>query len=86
MLKIFVVALCATICALVKSQDDKVIVKIDQGTVKGLKVVTDGLEYLSFRGIRYAQPPVGPLRFKVRLSLNFIRRKKYFHLGFRGDK
>jgi len=26
----------------------------------------DGIPYHSFKGVRYAEPPVGPLRFKVR--------------------
>ena len=37
-------------------------------TVKGIKAKgkDNDLEYLSFRGIRYAKAPVGDLRFKVR--------------------
>ena len=36
-------------------------------TVKGIKAKgkDNDLEYLSFRGIRYAKAPVGDLRFKV---------------------
>ena len=28
----------------------------------------DGLIYYSFKGLRYAEPPLGPLRFKVSCS------------------
>ena len=43
-----------------------VIVNITQGQLRGTPQVTHtGLPYYSFLGIPYAQPPVGPLRFKV---------------------
>jgi len=38
-------------------------VTVEKGTVK-LSTVW-GKEYLAFRGIRYAKPPVGKLRFQV---------------------
>merc|ERR1719322_234744 len=38
-------------------------VKTDKGTLNGLKVKGD-IDYTSFRGIKYAQSPVGSLRFK----------------------
>lgn len=39
--------------------------KTDKGNIRGLRVDTDqGIYYYSFRGVRYAQPPVGSLRFK----------------------
>ena len=44
-------------------------VKTDKGTVKGVRVDHDfGQYYYSFRGVRYAQAPVGKLRFKVSQS------------------
>ena len=50
---------------------DYVFVKLGDKSVKGVKVPAsdDSVEYLSFRGIRYAQAPVGPFRFKVRTTL-----------------
>lgn len=33
---------------------------------------TAGREFLAFRGIRYAKPPVGQLRFKVHLGECFL--------------
>jgi carboxylesterase type B len=41
-------------------------VKMDKGTVKGIRVDHDmGQYYYSFRGVRYAQAPTGKLRFKA---------------------
>lgn len=44
------------------------IVKTNSGTVRGLLNYTLLLAepYYSFRGIRFAEPPVGELRFKVK--------------------
>jgi hypothetical protein len=43
-------------------------VKMDKGTVKGIRVDHDmGQYYYSFRGVRYAQAPTGKLRFKVNI-------------------
>ena len=45
---------------------EEITVKTDKGAVKGVRVDHDfGQYYYSFRGIRYAQAPVGKLRFKV---------------------
>ena len=43
-------------------------VTFDQGTLVG-KVMTSrlGTKFFAFQGVPYAAPPVGPLRFKVRL-------------------
>lgn len=42
------------------------IVTIKQGTLKGVAAQTIfGRNYYSFKGIRYAEPPIGDLRFKV---------------------
>ena len=42
-------------------------VEVSEGWLEGekLKVVTDDVYYYSFKGIPYAEPPVGKLRFKV---------------------
>ena len=45
---------------------EDITVKINKGAVKGVRIDHDfGQYYYSFRGIRYAQAPVGKLRFKV---------------------
>lgn len=45
------------------------IVKTNSGQVEGVKVksILKNEEYYSFMGIPYARPPVGKLRFMVRL-------------------
>lgn len=45
------------------------VVKIGDGVIVGKEVLSaeTGEKYLSFQGIPYARPPVGPLRFKVSL-------------------
>ncbi|XP_013181547.1 PREDICTED: esterase B1-like isoform X1 [Papilio xuthus] len=42
-----------------------VIVKIDQGDLRGVLCKNGNVEYCAFNGIPYAQPPIGPLRFKA---------------------
>ena len=42
------------------------IVKTTQGTLRGKEATTKtGFKYYSFKGIPYAKPPIGHLRFKV---------------------
>ncbi|XP_065219358.1 juvenile hormone esterase-like [Planococcus citri] len=45
---------------------DKVIVTVNEGKIKGVKKTSSfsGVEYCSFLGVPYAQPPEGQLRFK----------------------
>ena len=46
---------------------EEIVLKTNKGNVRGKRVDTDqGDYYYSFRGIRYAQAPVGKLRFMVR--------------------
>jgi carboxylesterase type B len=48
---------------------DTVTVTVAQGILRGKKVTAKtGTTYFSFQGIPYCQSPVGPLRFKVRLT------------------
>lgn len=54
------------------SADDKKaykIVETENGSIRGIRMNTllQKRDYFSFRGIRYAEPPVGELRFKVNL-------------------
>ena len=42
------------------------IVEIKQGKLQGvIRNNIDGGQYISFRGVPYAEPPIGKLRFKV---------------------
>lgn len=44
-----------------------VIAKTSLGPIKGLETISyTGYKYIEFRGIPYAKPPIGKLRFKVR--------------------
>lgn len=47
------------------------LVQIKQGTLKGV-VCDNGVKYIAFKGIPYAKPPVGKLRFKVSTSIRTI--------------
>lgn len=42
------------------------IVRLKCGSLRGRKVIQEDVEYYSFWGIRYAKPPIGKLRFKVK--------------------
>lgn len=46
---------------------NNLIVKTDSGQVRGvaLRTLLKNEEYIAYRGIPYAEPPVGNLRFKV---------------------
>lgn len=53
-----------------------VIVTTRQGKLRGKKVMTaNGVAYYSFKGIPYAKPPIGALRFKVSSILHELRQK-----------
>ena len=48
---------------------ETVTVTVAQGELRGKKMTAKtGTTYFSFQGIPYCQPPVGPLRFKVRIA------------------
>nr|CAD7201674.1 unnamed protein product [Timema douglasi] len=49
---------------------EEVIVETSQGELLGATSTTaDGTHYFTFRGVPYAKPPVGPLRFKELLQI-----------------
>lgn len=50
---------------------DNLIVKTDNGKVRGVAQTTflNQKEYIAYRGIPYAEPPVGNLRYKVRMRI-----------------
>lgn len=53
---------------------DLPIVKTKNGDVRGNYATTllDQRKFLSFRGIPYAKPPIGPLRFRVSIQKKSI--------------
>jgi hypothetical protein len=66
-------------------------VTVEQGTLQGVKLSTVwSKEYFAFRGIRYARPPVGKLRFQASWFLyvynlhlliqNYLKYKWFFSL------
>ncbi|KAK7873003.1 hypothetical protein R5R35_000303 [Gryllus longicercus] len=47
------------------SPDEFVTVRVEQGSLRGRTIISKtGLAYFSFKGVPYAKPPLGPLRFK----------------------
>lgn len=55
------------------------IVTIPNGTLRGAKgkSIYSDVSYYKFCGIPYAQPPVGPLRFRVSFRLSYLNFYKY---------
>lgn len=58
-------------CILSGTVADERVVNTTNGQVRGLSDRTQriNVDYYSFRGIPYAKPPTGDLRFKVRIFL-----------------
>lgn len=56
-------------------------VQVEQGLLEGeqLDLVTGDGQYYSFKGVPYAEPPVGPLRFKVRSLILLENRLSKIH-------
>lgn len=48
-----------------------VVVQVEQGALRGELCHNNDVAYLAFKGIPYAKPPLGSLRFKV----SFVTRK-----------
>lgn len=46
------------------------LVQIEQGKLRGVVCENNEGKYLAFKGIPYAKPPVGKLRFKVSKTVN----------------
>lgn len=64
MVSIVLTGIFLTFCGVTGAERPSVTVQ--QGTLQGVKLSTVwGKEYLSFKGIRYAKPPVGKLRFQA---------------------
>ena len=64
-LRAFILALVVALGSAV----EEVVVRTGKGDVRGIRVDSDkGFYYYSFRGVRYAQPPTGKLRFQVILG------------------
>jgi len=61
----FALLLLLLACALSQAHAD-CLVTIAQGTARGSVMASfHGRDFCSYRGIRYAEPPVGELRFRV---------------------
>lgn len=65
-MELHIVVLCTLFVVLAKGQHNFDVVRTSSGLVKGVNSTTHFLKlpYLSFRGIPYAEPPVGVLRFR----------------------
>lgn len=58
------------------NMNDTVVVTTRQGKLRGKRVMTaNGVAYYSFKGIPYAKPPIGALRFKVSSTLYELHKK-----------
>lgn len=55
------------------SHDDYKTIETKNGLVRGKRGTTlfDHISYYSFKGIPYAKPPIGTLRFKVNMAKSF---------------
>ena len=58
---------------LILTNEDGPVVEISEGKLQG-KIATsrDGREYFQFLSIPYAKPPLGPLRFEVRVFASYL--------------
>jgi len=68
----FIFLLIMLIPIVTTSNCDNLLVKTDSGYVRGvpLRTLLTNKEYFAYRGIPYAEPPVGNLRFKVPVPIS----------------
>lgn len=61
------VLLFSVIISATSADDEHKIIKTKNGPIRGLRKITllKKIPYYSFKGIPYAKPPIGDLRFKV---------------------
>ena len=66
----FIISLSATALSNVLPTEEYLTVRTDCGVVRGRSEVTllEKRTFYAFKGIPYAKPPIGELRFKVNLS------------------
>ncbi|XP_026486245.2 esterase E4-like [Vanessa tameamea] len=93
-----IIVVCLQISVVLSSkQHNDPIVTVKEGKVKGsLGYLVDGSPYYSFKGIPYASPPVGNLRFKaplpprpwkgIRDAIDFGPICKQFNITYQGDE
>ena len=63
------------------------VVRVEQGYLRGSQDVTrHGCRYYSFRGVPYAKPPIGPLRFKVNQICKKIHLQLFFKMLIRKEE
>ena len=66
--------LTAVLCSLCHAEAKTVVVKTGLGSVKGNSDQTiHGRRLNAFKGLPYAKPPIGELRFKVTINLMYIK-------------
>ncbi|XP_050342599.1 esterase FE4-like [Nymphalis io] len=93
-----IIVVCLQISVVLSTkQHNEPIVAIKEGKVKGSSgYLVDGSAYFSFKGIPYAAPPVGNLRFKaplpprpwtgIRNAINFGSICTQFNVTYQGDE
>lgn len=65
--RILLGVLSISVIAATSADDEHKIVETNSGRIRGLRKTTllKKIPYYSFKGIPYAKPPIGDLRFKV---------------------
>jgi hypothetical protein len=65
---LFLIVSATTLALHAASSQNAPTVHVQQGTLKGTYLTSRyGRKFAAFQGIPYAQPPIGDLRFKVRV-------------------